>query len=114
MNSNSKQPEIGQKKDRREFLKGAATAAAAGAAVLTTQTVSAAQVKGSHKKISNISLTFDARKTPSRDDIILVLDKIFEQVGCYNCGLSGLDLRLGTEEIMRFDAQVPVLGIHHR
>ncbi len=47
----------------------------------------------------------DQEDVSRQQEVESIFDSIFGRVGCYNCGLVGLDVKLSPEDIMQFDTQ---------
>ena len=45
-----------------------------------------------------------------KQEVETIFNNIFGRVGCYNCGLVGLDVKLNPEDIIQFDTQAKLIG----
>lgn len=107
-----------QDNNRRDFFRNSALAAgaAAAASIGVSSTASAQDVRtATLVKPKQLTASFDARYAGkiTRDDIWLVLEKMFDIAGCPTCGLNGFDIHLGTLPIFDVKAEIPVnVGMH--
>ncbi|MBI3949646.1 MAG: hypothetical protein HY314_04230 [Acidobacteria bacterium] len=105
-------PETVESPDRRSFIKGTVmVAGAVAASSLSAAPASAASpqreepLQGppaafARQPVAVLQLNFDRRKPPSVQDIQEILPKIFRLTGCVACGLIGLDLRIGINDVL--------------
>jgi hypothetical protein len=50
---------------------------------------------------------FDQRTRPTLKDLYRSLEEVLNIAGCPNCGLGGLDLRFGLDQVLPLSAEVP-------
>jgi hypothetical protein len=104
-------PETVESSDRRTFIKNtvlaAGTVAAGSLAAASVSTVSAQDeplqagtAALARNPVAVLHLNFDRRKPPSVQDIQAILPSIFRLTGCITCGLIGLDLNIGINEVL--------------
>lgn len=95
---------------RRDFIRN--TALAGAAATIGVGTAASAQdlKHPSTDKPRLLTAAFDARYQAkiTKADVYDVLEQMFDIAGCPNCGLSGIDLRLGLDPIFDVRSQIPV------
>lgn len=118
--------EVVESSDRRSFIKNTVLAAGTVAAggLVASATVSASaqgdeplqggQAALPRSAVAVLSINFDRRKPPSVQDIQAILPSIFRLTGCVACGLIGLDLRIGINEVLpvlREDVNLALEGI---
>ena len=99
--------------NRRSFLKGTALVAgiaATGALSAAAQDISLAET--SLKVIPRVVLrvSFDVRSRPTFKDVYRSLEDVLRIAGCPNCGLVGLDLRFGLDQVLPLGSEVPATG----
>jgi hypothetical protein len=99
--------------DRRSFMKGTLTAAAATAGGLAASVASAreaqANAPGASKKIAGVvHAHFSSTKQPTLEDVQAVVRQIVGRGGCPTCGLGGIDVRLSLGDPVEIQAGVPV------
>lgn len=97
---------------RRDFLKGAAAAAGAAAAIGVSQSSQAKTVDldafypygepavALHPRKATLRVSVDGRKPVNIKDLQIALESVLDRTGCPTCGLVGLDIRLGLDEII--------------
>ncbi len=103
--------------NRRVFLRGAAVAAGAAAAGSLATTAQAQTLYAErlgdpdgipavklHPGKATLRLSFDSRKQPGIYDIQELIVRTLGRTGCPTCGLVGLDIRLGLDEIIQPDS----------
>ena len=61
--------------------------------------------------MDSIVLNSEQEEVSRREEVENIFDSIFGRVGCYNCGLVGLDVKLSPEDIMQFDTQAQLQSI---
>jgi hypothetical protein len=99
--------------DRRSFMKGTLTAAAATAGGLAASVASAREAQGNapeaSKKIAGVvHAHFSSTKQPTLEDVQAVVRQIVGRGGCPTCGLGGIDVRLSLGDPVEVQAGVPV------
>lgn len=105
---------IEQDNNRRDFIRNSALAAGAVAAAATIGVSPAASAQdlkvASLAKPKQLTASFDSRYVSkiTKDEIWLVLEKMFDIAGCPTCGLNGFDIHLGVLPIFDVKANVPV------
>jgi hypothetical protein len=103
-----------QDNNRRDFIRNSALAAGAiatAAAISVSPSASAQDVRtATLGKPKLLKATFDARYASkiTKNDILLVLEKMFDIAGCPTCGLNGYDINLGVLPIYDLKIDVPV------
>jgi hypothetical protein len=106
-------PETVESSDRRAFIKGTVMVAGAVAAShLAASSANAAPEPASEplqgtptagfarQPVAVMQINFDRRRPPSVQEIQALLPAIFRLTGCVACGLIGLDLRIGINEVL--------------
>lgn len=101
---------------RREFLRGAATAAGvatAGAVLVGANSAKAAvnpdlrQAVRATDSARTMRVRFSARHKVTLEDVQDAVIQVLGETACPSCGLNGLDLRFGLEELVSLKTQVP-------
>jgi hypothetical protein len=57
-----------------------------------------------------IRVSFDVRSHPTFKDVYRSLEEVLRIAGCPNCGLVGLDLRFGLDQVLPLGSGVPATG----
>jgi len=105
---------IEQDNNRRDFIRNSALAAGAVAAAATVGISPAASAQDlrvtSLAKPKLLTASFDSRYVSkiTKDEIWLVLERMFDIAGCPSCGLNGFDIHLGVLPIFDVKANIPV------
>lgn len=112
-----------QDNPRRDFIRNSALAAGAGAAAAigVSSQVVAQEIEPKTLGVRKLSAVFDARYKDklTKDDILLVLEQMFDIAGCPTCGLGGYDVHLGLDPIFDVKSNIPVnvsmqnVGMHY-
>jgi len=101
---------------RRTFLKGSLTAAAAvaGASGLAVAVESRgaeqADAPQARRPGGSFQLQFSTHKPPQLEDVQKAVAQILGHAGCATCGLLGVDLRLLAGDPIQVETNVPVIG----
>jgi hypothetical protein len=99
--------------NRRLFLKGTAlVAGVAATGVLSAAAQDISITETSLKVIPRavIRVGFDMRARPTFRDVYRSLEEVLRIAGCPNCGLVGLDLRFGLDQVLPLSSEVPATG----
>jgi hypothetical protein len=106
---------VSESPDRRSFLKGGFTVAAAAAAgglaasASATEPAQEAQARAAGQKLSGVvHAQFSSARPPTLEDVHAVIGNIVNRGGCPRCGLLGIDLRLSAGEPVEIESRVPV------
>ncbi|MEE9383255.1 MAG: hypothetical protein V3V08_07560 [Nannocystaceae bacterium] len=105
---------------RRSFLRGAATVAGvatAGAVLASSGDTQAAinpklRLAVEPSPVSpTMRVSFSVRHKVRLEDIQEALFQVLDQTGCPTCGLNGLDLRFGLDEVLPLKTSVPTQAV---
>ena len=99
--------------NRRSFLKGTALVAgiaATGALSAAAQDISLAQTSLKVIPRAVMRVGFDMRSRPTFKNVYRSLEDVLRIAGCPNCGLVGLDLRFGLDQVLPLGSEVPATG----
>jgi hypothetical protein len=99
--------------NRRLFLKGTALVAgvaATGVLTAAAQDISIAETSLKVSPRAVIRVGFDMRARPTFRDVYRSLEEVLRLAGCPNCGLVGLDLRFGLDQVLPLSSEVPATG----
>jgi hypothetical protein len=106
---------VSESPDRRSFLKGGFTVAAAAAAgglaasASATEPAQGAREGAAGQKLSGIvHAQFSSAKPPTLEDVHSVIGSIVNRGGCPRCGLLGIDVRLSAGDPVEIESRVPV------
>lgn len=100
-----------QDNQRRDFIRSSALAAGAVAAIGIGSHASAQEFEGALTgKAQKLSAAFDARYQSkiTKEDVYLVLERMFDIAGCPTCGLNGFDFNLAVTPIFEVKSNIPV------
>jgi hypothetical protein len=108
--------------DRRSFLKGTFTVAAATAAgglaasaSATEPTQSKQQPEAAGPKLSgSVHAQFSSQNRPNLEDLNAAIRQIVGRAGCPTCGLGGIDLRMTIVDPIEIQSRVPVTVVAGR
>jgi hypothetical protein len=108
--------------DRRSFLRGSVTAAAAVAgagmgglaAASEAGNIDQEEAVKTRKPLAAYQLQFSTSRPPSVEDVHAALARILGHAGCTTCGLLGVDVRLLAVDPIPVETRVPVQGSLHR
>lgn len=113
-NLNQETPTTEQDNKRRDFLRNSAitagTVAAAASIGISSDTSAQSLKTATLVKPKQLTASFDARQVEkiTKDEIWLVLERMFDIAGCPTCGLNGFDIHLETQTIFNVKSNVPV------
>jgi hypothetical protein len=99
--------------NRRSFLKGTALVAGVAAAGALTTAAQAAPIAAPALKVKAravMRVGFDMRTQPTLKDVYRSLEEVLNMLGCPNCGLVGLDLRFGLDQVLPLHSEVPAIA----
>jgi hypothetical protein len=98
---------------RRSFLKGTALVAGVAATGVLSAAAQDVSIGDMSLKVSPravIRVGFDVRTRPTFKDVYRSLEEVLRIAGCPNCGLVGLDLRFGLDQVLPLGSEVPATG----
>lgn len=102
MGAKDEKPTKKRYSDRDEYDQNATTD--------TTDNALGGSLFSAEDEIDDYFLNPNLEETTRQQEVETIFNSIFGRVGCYNCGLVGLDVKLNPEDIIQFDTQARLIG----